>query len=78
MPSTILALNESNPELLRELNKKPARVVIDGKRHYHSPFSNPVPSVTTIISETASEANKKKLEMWSKNNPGQTLSLIHI
>ncbi len=71
MPSTILALNESNPELLRELNKKPARVVIDGKRHYHSPFSNPVPSVTTIISETASEANKKKLELWSKNNPGK-------
>jgi hypothetical protein len=33
-------------------------------------IQGPVPSVTTIISETASEANKKKLEMWSKNNPG--------
>jgi hypothetical protein len=28
------------------------------------------PSVTTILSQTASEANKQKLEMWSKNNPG--------
>ena len=28
--------------------------------------SGPAPSVTTIISETASEQNKKKLEMWSR------------
>ena len=59
------------PELFDELNSKPARVTINGKRHYHTPFlTGPAPSVTTIISETASEANKKKLEMWSKNNPG--------
>jgi hypothetical protein len=59
------------PELFEELNSKPARVTINGKRHYHTPFlTGPAPSVTTIISETASEANKKKLEMWSKNNPG--------
>jgi len=59
------------PELFEELNSRPARVTINGKRHYHTPFlTGPAPSVTTIISETASEANKKKLEMWSKNNPG--------
>jgi hypothetical protein len=59
------------PELLEELNAKPARVEINGKRHYHTPFlTGPAPSVTTIISQTASEANKKKLEMWAKNNPG--------
>jgi hypothetical protein len=55
------------PELFEELNSKPARVTINGKRHYHTPFlTGPAPSVTTIISDTASEANKKKLEMWSK------------
>ena len=59
------------PELLEELNAKPARVEINGKRHYHTPFlTGPAPSVTTIIGQTASEANKKKLEMWSKANPG--------
>ena len=58
-------------ELLEKLNQKPARVTINGKRHYHTPFvTGPAPSVTTILSETASEANKQKLEMWSKNNPG--------
>jgi len=60
-----------DPELFEELNAKPARITINGKRHYHTPFlTGPAPSVTTIISETASEANKKKLEMWAKNNPG--------
>jgi hypothetical protein len=60
-----------NPSLFHELNLKPARVTINGKRHYHTPFkTGPAASVTTILSETASEANKKKLEMWSKNNPG--------
>jgi hypothetical protein len=62
---------KQHPDLLAELNAQPARVTINGKRHYNTPFyTGPVPSVTTIISETASEANKKKLEMWSKNNPG--------
>ena len=62
---------QGDAELLEKLNGKPARVTINGKRHYHTPFvTGPAPSVTTILSETASEANKQKLEMWSKNNPG--------
>ena len=60
-----------DPETFLALNSKPARIVINGKRHYETPFlTGPAASVTTIISETASEANKKKLELWSKNNPG--------
>lgn len=56
---------------LLDLNKGPARITLNGKRHYVTPLPcGPAPSVTTIISETASEANKKKLEMWSKANPG--------
>jgi hypothetical protein len=56
---------------LRELNQGPVRITINGKRHYTTPLPcGPAASVTTIISETASEANKRKLEMWSKNNPG--------
>jgi hypothetical protein len=62
---------QEQPELMRELNSRPARITINGKRHYHTPFvTGPAPSVTTILSETASEANKRKLEMWSKVNPG--------
>jgi len=56
---------------LEKLNQSPARITLNGKRHYVTPLpTGPAPSVTTIISETASEANKKKLEMWSKANPG--------
>ena len=56
---------------LTHLNKGPARITLNGKRHYVTPLpTGPAPSVTTIISETASEANKRKLEMWSKANPG--------
>ena len=62
---------EINPEVMQDLNKTAARITLNGKRHYTTPlFTGPAPSVTTIISETASEANKKKLEMWSKANPG--------
>jgi hypothetical protein len=62
---------EEEPELIEKLNSHPARITINGKRHYNTPFlTGPAPSVTTVLSETASEANKKKLEMWSKNNPG--------
>ena len=58
-------------EKLVDLNKGPARIALNGRRHYVTPLpTGPAPSVTTIISETASEANKRKLEMWSKNNPG--------
>jgi hypothetical protein len=66
-----IEVQEKQPEIMRELNQRPARIEINGKRHYHTPFeTGPAPSVTTILSETASEANKRKLEMWSKNNPG--------
>ena len=52
-----------------EVNKGDCRIVLNGKRHYTTPHGA-LPSVTTMLSETASEANKKKLEMWSKANPG--------
>jgi hypothetical protein len=56
---------------MKDINKTAARITLNGKRHYTTPlFTGPAPSVTTIISETASEQNKKKLEMWSKANPG--------
>jgi len=62
---------EKQPENMRDLNRTAARITLNGKRHYTTPLpTGPAPSVTTIISETASEANKRKLEMWSKNNPG--------
>ena len=62
---------KKQPELMRNLNRTAARISLNGKRHYTTPLpTGPAPSVTTIISETASEANKRKLEMWSKNNPG--------
>jgi hypothetical protein len=62
---------EKQPELMRNLNRTAARISLNGKRHYTTPLpTGPAPSVTTIISETASEANKRKLEMWSKDNPG--------
>ena len=68
---TVYDIYNRDPKAFKELNSKPARVTINGKRHYETPFqTGPAASVTTIISETASEANKKKLEMWSKNNPG--------
>jgi len=58
-------------QLMEKLNKTAARISINGKRHYTTPLeTGPAPSVTTIISQTASEANKRKLEMWSKANPG--------
>ena len=60
---------EKQPEIMRDLNRTAARITLNGRRHYVTPFG-PAPSVTTIISETASEANTRKLEMWSKNNPG--------
>ena len=59
------------PDVMKDINKTAARITLNGKRHYTTPlFTGPAPSVTTIISETASEQNKKKLEMWSKANPG--------
>ena len=60
-----------NPDVMKDINKTAARITLNGKRHYTTPlFTGPAPSVTSIISETASEQNKKKLEMWSKANPG--------
>jgi hypothetical protein len=62
---------DKQPDLMRNLNRTAARITLNGRRHYTTPLpTGPAPSVTTIISETASEANKRKLEMWSKNNPG--------
>jgi hypothetical protein len=62
---------DQQPEIMRSLNKTAARITLNGRRHYTTPLpTGPAPSVTTIISQTASEANKRKLEMWSKNNPG--------
>lgn len=59
------------PDIMRNLNRAATRITINGKRHYTTPLpTGPAPSVTTILSQTASEANKKKLELWSKNNPG--------
>ena len=59
------------PSLMRDLNRSAARISLNGRRHYTTPLpTGPAPSVTTILSETASEANKRKLEMWSKANPG--------
>ena len=56
---------------MRDLNRSAARISLNGRRHYTTPLpTGPAPSVTTILSETASEANKRKLEMWSKANPG--------
>ena len=66
-----LKVQENNPEIMRGLNRTATRITLNGKRHYTTPLATgPAPSVTTILSETASEANKRKLEMWSKNNPG--------
>jgi hypothetical protein len=62
---------DEQPEVMRDLNSTAARITFNGKRHYTTPLpTGPAPSVTTIIGETASEANKRKLEMWSKANPG--------
>jgi hypothetical protein len=70
-PSREERINSDHSADYAQLNQLPSRVTINGKRHYNTPFyTGPAPSVTTILSETASEANKKKLEMWSKNNPG--------
>ena len=69
--NTLETTQVSNDDLMKDINKTAARITLNGKRHYTTPlFTGPAPSVTTIISETASEQNKKKLEMWSKANPG--------
>ena len=66
-----IKVQDKQPDLMRNLNRAATRITLNGKRHYTTPLpTGPAPSVTTIISETASEANKRKLEMWSKNNPG--------
>ena len=66
-----IQVQDKQPDIMRNLNKAATRVSINGRRHYSTPLPvNFAPSVTTILSETASEANKRKLEMWSKANPG--------
>ncbi|WP_126146865.1 hypothetical protein [Synechococcus elongatus] len=46
------------------------RISIDGYRHYYDAEGNPYPSVTTVLSRTASEKNKKALQSWAEKNPG--------
>jgi len=66
-----MLINNLGAKRLDKINKNPARITLNGKRHYTTPLvTGPAPSVTTMISETASEKNKRKLEMWAKNNPG--------
>ena len=66
-----IQVQDKQPDIMRNLNKAATRVSINGRRHYSTPLPvNFAPSVTTVLSETASEANKRKLEMWSKANPG--------
>jgi len=66
-----MLINNLGVKSLDQINKNPCRITLNGKRHYTTPLATgPAPSVTTMISETASEQNKKKLEMWAKNNPG--------
>jgi len=43
------------------------RLVINGSRHYKTPYGA-LPSVTTILSAT--QGNKAALERWAKKNPG--------
>ena len=57
---TVLNIYQRDPELFNQLNQKPARITLNGKRHYNTPFyTGPAASVTTIISETASETNNQ-------------------
>ncbi|WP_338442389.1 hypothetical protein VZG28_05290 [Synechococcus elongatus IITB4] len=48
----------------------PTRITIDGYRHYFDLEGNPFPSVTTVLSRTASEKSKKSLQSWAEKNPG--------
>ena len=58
--NTLETTQVSNDDLMKDINKTAARITLNGKRHYTTPlFTGPAPSVTTIISETASEQNKK-------------------
>lgn len=51
---------------------QPTRFEVNGARHYRTGDdpNRAYPSVTTILSKTASEASKKALNTWAKNNPG--------
>jgi genome maintenance exonuclease 1 len=40
------------------------RVTIEGKRYYATPDGNKLPSVTTILDKTKSEASKQALQNW--------------
>jgi len=47
------------------------RVTIDGRRHYICPgVVKPLPSVTSILSSSQTEQQRKKLAHWNKLNPG--------
>ena len=42
------------------------RVTIEGKRFYATPDGNNLPSVTTILDKTKSEASKAALHNWRR------------
>ena len=42
------------------------RTSVDGKRLYETPWGDPVPSVTTILSATQSAEKKAGLARWKK------------
>lgn len=46
------------------------RAMIDGYRHYCDRDGNYYPSVTTILSRTATEKSKRSLQSWAEKNPG--------
>lgn len=46
------------------------RIEINGRRHYRIAPEVYVPSVTTVLGATATEANKKALNNWLTRNPG--------
>ena len=79
--------NNLDVNSLEEINKNPVRITLNGKRHYTTPLpSGPAPSVTTIISETASEQNKTEQEIMKHyvrdiplkrpNNPEDIASMV--
>jgi hypothetical protein len=50
---------------------RPTRFEIDGVRYYYTDRADKAyPSVTAILSRTASEASKKALLTWNERNPG--------
>jgi genome maintenance exonuclease 1 len=61
--ASVLEFNLYNPKF----NYQPIpRVTIEGKRFYATPDGNNLPSVTTILDKTKSEASKAALHNWRR------------